>query len=282
MDLELPRIDPGDWRSYELLQRVIDAIPDPVFVKDRMHRWIAFNAAFTALIGRSREELLGASDPDFWPADQAAVFWEMDDQVFESGQPNENEEVATGSDDVERTIWTRKYPLRNDAGDVVGLCGIISDITALKQRLREAERIERENQQHRAVIAAQAEMLEAMAMPVVEIGAGILLVPLVGELSERRMTRAMEGLLAGIASTRARVVLLDLTGVPAIDAAIARNLLGALQAARLLGCHSVLCGIGPDIARMLVTLEVDFGAIVTRGTLRAGLAHAEQVLAGRL
>lgn len=281
MTLELPRIDPDDWRTFALLQRVIDTIPDPVFVKDREHRWIAFNAGFCALIGRSREELLGRSDPEFWPHEQAQVFWKMDDLVFDSGEANENEEAATGGDGVERTIWTRKYPLRDDAGAVIGLVGVITDITALKARMREVERIERENAQHRAVIAAQAEMIEALAMPVVEVAPHVLLVPLVGELAERRVARVTETLLENIRRVGARAALLDLTGVPAVDTAIARDLMRAATAAGLLGCQAVLCGIGPDIARTLVALQIDMSRVVVCGTLRDGIAWASQQVNGR-
>lgn len=277
----LLRIDPADGRSYELLQRMIDAVPDPIFLKDREHRWVAFNAAFERLLGRTRAEMLGRSDPDFTRPELVAEYWAMDDRVFASGEANENEELVVDAAGVEHTSWTRKFPVRDPSGAVVGLCAMITDITSLKRRLREAERIERENQEQRAVIAAQAAMLDALTMPVVEVGAGVLLVPLVGELSEGRVERAIEELLASIGRARARVVLFDLTGVPAVDAAIARDLLRAVQAARLLGCRGVLCGIGPTTAGALVELGVEFAGLVTRGTLRDGLDYAARLLGER-
>ena len=96
MAFTLPRIDVSDWKTFELLPLVIDTIPDPIFVKDRQHRWIACNPGFCGLIGRRHEELIGRSDPDYWPKHQADLFWSYDDSVFDSGEPNENEEVATG------------------------------------------------------------------------------------------------------------------------------------------------------------------------------------------
>lgn len=263
-----------DKQSVALLQQVLDTIPDPIFVKDSEHRWIAVNDAFCRLIGHPREALLGRSDPDLWPPEQAAGFWHNDDLVFSSGTTHESEETATGTDGVEHTIWTRKMPLRDSADRVTGLCGIIAEITALKQRLREAQRIERENAEHRGTIAAQATLLAELTMPVVEVGEPILLVPLIGELSQRRVATASEELLASIARTRARFVLLDMTGVPTIDTAVARDLLRTLDAAVLLGCHGALCGIRPEIAQMLVALDVKLAAIQTFSTLRAGLAHA--------
>ena len=199
MALAFPPIEPADWRSLALLQGLLDTIPDPIFAKDRAHRWIAVNDGFCRLIGHPRATLIGASDPEFWLPEQTAVFWQMDDLVFESGQANENEESATGLDGVERTLWTRKFPLRDPNGLVTGLCGIITDITGLKRRMREAERIERENAEHRGLIAAQAAMLAELRMPVVELGDRLLLVPLVGELCQSRFAHGTDELLTSIA-----------------------------------------------------------------------------------
>lgn len=279
MVLELPPIDPGDRRSRALLQQILDVIPDPIFAKDCAHRWIAFNDAFCRLLGLSRAALLGASDPDFFPAAQVEVFWRMDDVVFSSGEGNENEETVTGAGGVERTIWTRKFPLRDAAEAVSGLVGVITDVTTLKERVRAVERIERENAEHRLVIAAQAEMLARLTMPVVEVGERILLVPLVGALGQGRVALATEDLLTSIGRVRARFVLFDLTGVPTVDTDAARDLLGMLHAAALLGCRGALCGICPEIAETLVGLDVDLGAVRTFRTLRAGLAAASGTVA---
>ncbi|WP_438022477.1 PAS domain-containing protein [Sorangium sp. So ce233] len=274
MVFSLPCIDVADWKTFELLQLVLDTIPDPVFVKDRQHRWIACNPGFCRLIGQRYEDLIGRSDPDYWPKEQADVFWSYDDVVFNSGEPTDNEEVATGSDGVTRTIWTRKFPMKNAQGEVVGLCGLITDITDLKRRHMEAERMAAENREQRAIIDAQAAMLDRVAMPVIQVWQGILLMPLVGEINDRRAAQALESLLQAIGQRGAEFVILDITGVPGIDTAVARHLVRAVQAAELLGCRSVMVGIGPEIARTLVGLGVDFNRITTQGTLQSGLAYA--------
>lgn len=274
MAFEAPAIIPADWTDAALLQAALDAIPDPVFVKDRAHRWIAFNAAFCGLLGRSREQLLGRSDPDLFPPEQVEVFWRLDDIVFTGGAANENEESLTGADGLVRTIWTRKYPLRGADGAVLGLCGVITDVTRLRERVREAERKENALREQAAVLAAQTAMLDALALPVVELAEGVLLMSLVGELSQGRAAQAMQTLLGAIQGARARLVLLDLTGMPAVDTAVAAALLRTVQAAGLLGCESVLCGLGPAIARTLVELDVDLGKVTIRASVRDGLAHA--------
>lgn len=93
----LSTIAPDDWGSSALLQLLLDSMSDPVFVKDRQHRWVAFNAAFCRLLGRSREELLGKSDPEIFPPDQVEVFWRLDDEIFASGEPNDNRSSASSA-----------------------------------------------------------------------------------------------------------------------------------------------------------------------------------------
>ncbi|XXX72858.1 PAS domain-containing protein [Sorangium sp. So ce134] len=274
MAFTLPCIDSSDWKTFELLQLVIDTVPDPIFVKDRRHRWIACNPGFCTLIGQSYGDLIGRSDPDYWPKEQADLFWSYDDLVFNSGEPSENEEQATGADGVTRTIWTRKFPMKNARGEVVGLCGLITDITDLKRRHMEAERMAAENREQRAIIDAQAALLDRMAMPVIQIWQGILLMPLVGEINDRRAAQALESMLVAIGQRGAEFVILDITGVPVIDTAVARHLVRAVQAAELLGCRSVMVGVGPEIAMTLVGLDIDFSRITTQGTLQGGLAYA--------
>ena len=89
---------------------------------------------------------------------------------------------------------------------------------------------------------------------------------------------ATKSLLQAIRSSGARSVILDITGVPVMDAAVACYLVRTVQAASLLGCQSILVGIGPEIARTLVSLDVDFHRVVTRGSLQSGLELAMQRL----
>lgn len=273
MTHEAPLV-PDDGQSIALLQATLDGIPDPVFVKDRAHRWIALNAAFCDLLGLPRERLLGRSDPDVFPPDQVDVFWRVDDLVIGTAAPIDNEEQVTDGSGQVRTIWTRKIPLKDASGAVFGLCGIITDITDLKERVRRVERMEAATAEEQAKIAALAATLDALAVPIVEIWEGVLLISLIGELSARRVDRALDNLLAAIARARARWVLIDLTGVPGVDAAVAGALLRATRAAALIGCESVLCGIGPAIARTLADLNLDLGGARPCGSVRAGLALA--------
>src|SRR5262245_6782503 len=131
---------PSDWESFKLLQWVFDALEDPVFVKDRQHRWIACNQAACELLGKPRDEIIGHSDPDYFPPEEVEVFWRVDDEVFETGNRIDNEEFFTTTGGDLHTIWTRKFPLRDERGDIAGVAAFITDFTTIKQRQTQIER----------------------------------------------------------------------------------------------------------------------------------------------
>lgn len=128
---ETDRGKPGLLEVPELLSIILNSVGSPIFVKDRNHRWIYLNKAFCDFMGHEREELLGHSDPDFFPREQAAVFWEKDDQAFSGSGENVNEEFFTDAAGVKHTIVTRKQVFRNTDGSEV-LVGVINDITEFR------------------------------------------------------------------------------------------------------------------------------------------------------
>jgi rsbT co-antagonist protein RsbR len=261
--------------TFEVLQSAIDAMADePVFVKDLQHRWIAFNQAFCEFFNQPREAIIGRSDPDFWPPEQARVFWEKDDELFASNQPVFNEEEGTDQNGITHTFYTRKYPIRDPAGRVVGLCGIITDITDMKRRLNEVEQLEIDLAQKAETIEQQRILLQQVSVPVIQVWEHILLLPLVGMIDSYRAGRILENMLEAIARANAQVLILDVTGVPLVDTRVASYLLQGVQAARLLGCESVMVGISPHIAQTIVQLGVDFSHISTKASLQQGLAYA--------
>ena len=191
-----------------------------------------------------------------------------------SGQPHENEEPFTDSAGSVRTLWTRKFPLRDASGQVIGLSAIITDITAIKQRQEQVERLEAQIQEKIAIIDSQESLLDQLAVPVIQVWEGILLLPLIGVIDSRRATHVMENMLSSIVRASARFVILDITGVPVVDTSVASYLVHAVQAAQLLGCQSILVGISPEIGQTLVGLGVDFSHILTKATMQSGLEHA--------
>ncbi|MGB9724522.1 MAG: GAF domain-containing protein [Chloroflexia bacterium] len=117
-------------------------------------------------------------------------------------------------------------------------------------------------------------LIQELATPVVPLQEGVLLMPLVGSIDSARGRQILERLMGEVERERAQVVLVDITGVPVVDTAVAQMLLQAVQAVRLLGGETVLVGIRPEVAQTLVGLGVDLRGIVTRASLREGLAYA--------
>jgi len=254
-----------------LLQASLDQLPDPFFVKNLRHEWIGFNQAFCALLGQPAEAIRGKSDPDFFPPEQVEGFWAGDDAIFTSGQTAQIEEPIDHADGSVHTLWTRKFPLRGRDHAVIGLCGFITDISELRRRQDAVARLEQLLREQEGVISSQAGLLDELAVPTIEVWDGVVLLPLIGSIDSRRAQRVMERMLEAITTSGAHHVILDISGVPLVDTAVAAALLQGVQASRLLGCTCVLVGIGPEIAQTLVQLGVDFSQIATRASLKQAL-----------
>jgi diguanylate cyclase (GGDEF)-like protein/PAS domain S-box-containing protein len=132
--------------DLDALRGIINVVPHPIFVKDEQHRFVVVNQAMCDLMGRSYDELVGRTDADFVPLDQAEVFLANDRRVLDTGESNENEESLSGPDGEIRTIIARKQrmQLADGARFVVGC---ITDITGF----RRAERVIRHNAEHDAL-----------------------------------------------------------------------------------------------------------------------------------
>ncbi len=122
------------------------------------------------------------------------------------------------------------------------------------------------------------EVIQEVGSPVLPVFEGVLLAPLIGALDTARAALIEESVLQGIAEHRARVVILDITGVPMVDTAVAKALVQTAQGARLLGATPVLVGIRAEVARTIVELGVDLSKIVTRAGLQEGLLYALETL----
>lgn len=152
-------------QSKDFLDKIINSISDPIFVKDREHRMILVNGAECALAGRTRKEMLGRTDYDFFPREQVDVFWEKDETVFETEQENINEEEITAAGGETRAIVTKKS-LYKDPGGKKYLVGIIRDVTEQK-RTEAALRRRRES-------LAQAQRIGRMGSWDLDLVSGVL------------------------------------------------------------------------------------------------------------
>lgn len=124
------------------------------------------------------------------------------------------------------------------------------------------------------------EILE-LSTPVIQVWDKVLALPIIGTLDSVRAARLTEGLLTQIGEHQAEVIILDISGVPAIDTQVAQHLLRTVQAATLMGATSILCGVRPETAQAMVHLGIDLGQLRSRTTLRDALQLAMQMLRDR-
>ncbi len=169
----------------------------------------------------------------------------------------------------------------NNGGQVLGC--LLQDITERK-RAEEALRnaYEEQGRLREEVIAAQRRIIGELSTPVIPLMEGVLVMPIVGSVDSERAKRITEVVLEAVPRYRARVVMMDITGVPVVDTAVADALLRTAVATRLLGAEAVLVGISPAVAQTIVQLGVDLGELTTRADLQSGVEYALRIMRKRL
>ena len=121
---------------------------------------------------------------------------------------------------------------------------------------------------HRVKMTASTQAMLELSTPITPIWDGILLLPLLGIIDSTRTQDVMNKSLTEISKTRAKVFVLDISGVSSMDTAVSNQLLKISRATLLMGCETIISGISPSIARTLVELGIDVGQIKTTSTLR--------------
>lgn len=131
-------------------------------------------------------------------------------------------------------------------------------------------------------IRSQQRELEELSTPVLQLRQGLLILPIVGMLDSRRAQQLTEQLLLAIRTRRGRVVVLDVTGVAAVDSRVANHLIQTVDAARLMGATAIITGVSPEVAQTLVGLGIDLGTVITLAELQDGVDEADRVLGLRV
>ena len=133
-------------------------------------------------------------------------------------------------------------------------------------------------QQRERVIREQQEAIRELSTPVLQVRERLLILPIIGLIDPQRARQLTEQLLRGIRTNRAKVVVIDITGVAAMDASVANHLVQTVEAARLLGATVIVTGLSPEIAQTLVNIGVDLTKMNTVGDLQGGIEEAERLL----
>src|SRR6266516_967283 len=133
-------------------------------------------------------------------------------------------------------------------------------------------------QERERIIRQQQEAIRELSTPVLQVRERLLILPIIGMIDSQRARQLTEQLLRGIRANRAKVVVVDITGVPAIDSAVANHLVQTVEASRLMGASVIIPGLSSEIAQTLVTIGVDLSKMNAVGDLQGGIELAEQML----
>ena len=128
----------------------------------------------------------------------------------------------------------------------------------------------------------QQQAILELSTPVLQVRDRMLILPIIGVVDSNRARQLTEQLLNAIRANRARVVVMDITGVPAVDSKVANHLVQTVEAARLIGARVVVTGLSADVAQALVTLGLDLSKLNTVGDLQGGIEQAELALGYRV
>jgi len=132
------------------------------------------------------------------------------------------------------------------------------------------------------VVRQQQEAIRELSTPVLQLRQGVLVQPVIGLIDTQRARQLTEGLLRAIRANRARVVVMDITGVPAVDSKVANHLLQTVQAARLMGAAVIVTGLSAEVAQTLVAIGVDLSKVNTLSDLQSGIEEADRLVGYRV
>lgn len=257
------RSEPDPQVTLERVMALVNSSPSLVYLKDTEFRYTFINRTFGRDSNKTLADMYGRGDEVIMPPEFVAQVRADELKVMESGVPLAyEEEVVTPKG--RRHFSTVKLPVYGDDGELIGIGGFVTDITERKLQELEQQRM----------IDAQREALRELSTPLLPIAEGVLAVPLVGVVDPERARQIVENLLRGIAEHRAHTAILDVTGIRMMDAEVARALVQAARASRLVGARVVLTGISPEVAQTLVGLDVDLSGVTTLATLASGIAFA--------
>ena len=251
--------------ELQLFKALAEHAPDGIVVSGVDNIVTYINPAFERLAGYSTADL-GRHAYEFY-AEEDTILQEVTHLVkaqrFWQGQftyQRKSGGMFTGHLSI--------FLVLDDDSTPIAIARIIRDLTG--QQRSEQERAALQQQ----VIAAQEAALRELSTPLIPLTSDIVLMPLIGAIDSRRAHLVVETLLAGVATQRARLAILDITGVAVVDSQVAQVLLQAAQAVRLLGARIMLTGIQPQIAETLVHLGIDLRGVLTHGSLQMGIAWA--------
>jgi rsbT co-antagonist protein RsbR len=247
--------------EHALFRVVVETLEIVLWTVDRDGKFLFQDGKALATAGLQPNQFLGMSMFDLYPPESISPVVEA-----LNGKASSFQTEAHG---VHWQNWN--IPLRDTTGAIEHVAGLSLDVTATVRTKLELER-------RLATIENQQRAIHELSAPVINVWDKVLTVPLIGMMDTQRANELIERLLAAASHSDTRYVILDLTGVDALDTSIAGHLLRLLQSLRLLGVEGLVTGISPRVAQTMVGLGVDMDDVQTFRSLRESLRYCMRAM----
>jgi len=251
--------------SALMFQRFVDRAPDPLVLTAQGHTLLYANEAFREAFAFG--DIAGRRLTDVVDAGDHAMLDELSRGAEQTGQARGEIRLSRRDGGVfvaEATVFNAIASTQL----LLGQFWLLRDKGPLLAAEEEHLRLREE------VIEAQAAAIRELSTPLLPIADGVLVMPLVGALTEARVEQMLTTLLEGISRQGARVAIVDITGVGEVDGRVAAGILQAARAAGMLGARVFLTGIRGAVAQALIGIDASFEDLVTCSTLKDGVARA--------
>ncbi len=247
----------------ELALNILDQLPTPVMAVNREFQLIFMNKSALKFLGTTWKKIRHRPCGEVFGSQHCGTPECRMRQVMEGGDSCtvRNEVTVNG---MKVPIEYTAASLMNKEGTVVGGLEYIIDIT---ERVRQEKRLKE-----------QSRTIMEISTPAIKLWDRIVILPVVGVVDSLRAQQMMTTMLKKIMETSAKVIILDIQGVAAVDTAVANHLIKIAKATKLMGCRCIISGISPAVAETLVQLGIELFEISTNSTLQDALADAFAIL----
>jgi rsbT co-antagonist protein RsbR len=242
-----------------LAVQMLEQIPTPLMSVNHDLKVTYMNAAGRQFLGKAWEQIKEQHCYELFCSEHCQTPDCRMRQVIENGKPLTARNKTSLNGKTVHFEYTA-CPLRDGDGHIVGGLEFIVDITTKvydEQRLQE-----------------QSQTIRKMSTPAIKLWEGILVLPVVGVVDSQRAQQMMETILTKIAETSARIIIMDIQGVAAVDTAVAHHMIKITQATKLMGCECIVSGMSSAVAQSLVRLGIVLDKVRTTATLKDALQEA--------
>jgi PAS domain S-box-containing protein len=256
--------------ARELAENVIASISDMLLVIGTDGIIKQANRAACEMLERNEDEIVGRSIQDIIvrsPTPDADLPDDWLDVIMRGGEIRNRKVACTTPSGRSISVVFSAAGLRGPEGEVLGLVSTAKDVT-------EQKRAEEELLRHLSQITAQQETIRALITPIIRVWDRVLVLPLVGALDQGRASEITHSLLHSVSDTQSAFVVIDLTGVTAVDTETAEHLLKISRAVGLLGARCLICGLSAPAARAFISLDINLRDLASFGNLHSALRHA--------